>query len=344
MAISAALSALTLASLNPLRCTGTPLPMNVLLAAKLIFLCLLFRGEVFALPEPFLPMLPALEDLSYPHLWAYMLRASTLIAGVLLLINRSVRRSALWIGVAVLFGLLANRGYYLNSRFFAACILILIGLYATKHSIWLIRIQFAVLYFGSALNKLLEPDWRTGQYFEYWMLGILRSSLYGIVSSWFPPESLSQFLSWTTILLEFFFATGLLIRRLRLPTIFIAILYHSVSVLLAGTTFGVFFAVLLFSFLVVVDWPGPRSVRIVYDAQGPFSMWLKLMQWTDVNGLFDWISVPGFSKQETELKLVYREREFTGVHAIAVSALLNPLTYLVAAVAIHIPYWLTLRL
>lgn len=342
MAMSAALSGLTLASLNPLRCSGTPLPMNVLLAAKLIFVCLLFRGEVFGLPEPFLPLVHPLEHLSHPHVWAYLLRAITLIAGTLLLINRSVRRSAFSIGVAFLFALLANRGYYLNSRFFAACILILIGLYVTKHSIWLLCIQFTILYFGSALNKLFEPDWRTGQYFEYWMLGIIRSTPYEIVSSWFPPGSLSLFLSWTTIVLEFSFAAGVLIRRFRLPTIFLAVIYHTVSVLLAGTIFGIFFAVLLFSFLVIVDWPGPRSVRIVYDAQDPLPTWLKLMQRTDVNGLFDWIQA--FSTHEAPLRLVYRGREFTGMRAITVLVLLNPLTYLVAAVAIHIPYWLSLRI
>ena len=55
------LPAVTGPSWNPLRCSGTALPVPLLLMAKLIALAFLLTNHVRILPDPFLPFLPGLD-------------------------------------------------------------------------------------------------------------------------------------------------------------------------------------------------------------------------------------------------------------------------------------------
>ncbi len=245
--------------LNPLRCHGTALPPNLLLTAKLIFLCLLLRGDLFRLPEPFLPLLPILDHLPRPDLMAYAFRAIAIAAGVALLTNRSVRAATFTLGAVLFVALLANRGAYRNGMFFCVCMLVLIGLYGPPRGLLWVRLQFPILFAGAALNKLLEADWRSGRYFEHWMHEIIESPIYSAAAALFPAGKLSLFMCWTTIVLQLAFAIGVMLPRLR-PVVLCAVLgFYVSSVVLAGTTFGIFFSVLVVSLLVFVDWPEPGS-------------------------------------------------------------------------------------
>ena len=53
-------------SWNPLRCSGTVLPTNLLLMAKLIALCLLLTNHVRQIPDPWLPFVPAFDWIGAP--------------------------------------------------------------------------------------------------------------------------------------------------------------------------------------------------------------------------------------------------------------------------------------
>jgi hypothetical protein len=85
-------------SLNPLACTGTALPPNLLLIAKLIALGLLLKGYVPRIPGVFLPMWAALDLLPEPELVRLAMQATVVTAGVCLLCNRAVRTCAFLIG------------------------------------------------------------------------------------------------------------------------------------------------------------------------------------------------------------------------------------------------------
>ncbi len=124
---------------NPLRCAGTPLPANVLLAAKLIVVCALGLGYVGKVPEPFLPLLTIFDLVERPDLFRRVLQAVMLVASISLLINIRVRTSSLLVGLVFLLGPLSARTSYTNGKFFCACILLLIGLWTGRHFLGLLR-------------------------------------------------------------------------------------------------------------------------------------------------------------------------------------------------------------
>ena len=53
-------------SWNPLRLAGTPLPVPLLLSAKLIVVTMLATGHVWTLPDPFLPFVSVFDRIGDP--------------------------------------------------------------------------------------------------------------------------------------------------------------------------------------------------------------------------------------------------------------------------------------
>src|SRR5437660_10006791 len=83
---------------NPLRCSGTILPANLLLMAKLIALCLLLTNHVRLLPDPFLPFIPLLDRIGAPATFQFALQLVFVASAIALLFNRWVRASCLLLG------------------------------------------------------------------------------------------------------------------------------------------------------------------------------------------------------------------------------------------------------
>ncbi len=153
-------------SLNPLRCDGTELPEPLLLMGKLIVLCILLTSEWRALPDPFLPFLPFFDLFHHWPLFRWGLKIALLGSAASLLFNRWVRMACTVAGSVFLIGMLASRPYFTNNRMFTGCILFVLGLYQPHHEPWLLRLQIVLVYIGGALNKLLDVNWRNGQFFQ----------------------------------------------------------------------------------------------------------------------------------------------------------------------------------
>jgi len=160
--------ALSAPTLNPLRCGGTALPTNLLLMAKLIALCLLLTNHVRLLPDPFLPFVPLIDRIGAPATFQFVLQMVFIASAIALLFNRWVRASCLLLGGSILIGVISSKAYYGNNKTFCGLILFLTGLYEPGREPWLLRIQFAIVYFGAGLNKLLDPDWQSGVFMEHW--------------------------------------------------------------------------------------------------------------------------------------------------------------------------------
>jgi hypothetical protein len=306
---------------NPLRMRDTALPPQALLAAKLLFLSLLLNGDIAALPAPYLPLWLAIDAIPVaPDLIARVLQGLMLGAGILLCANRWPRTCALVIGSCLMFVLLANRPAYRNARFFVAAMFILIGLYQSGSGLRFVRWQFSMMYFGSALNKLLEADWRSGQYFEHWMRQIVESPVYGAAADVLPPLGLGQMLGWGTIAFEFTLSVALLVRAARPVAIAAALAFHSASVLMAGTTFGVFFAALLSAYPVFANWPPRGGVACTLPES-----------WRQPRRLLTAIDFDStFALREGPLRVRLGEREFHGLAALVAGAGLLPPVYAVA--------------
>lgn len=310
--------------LDPLRIHGTELPANLLLAAKCVFVVIAIQGLVVSLPEPFLPLVPGLRP-SRPAWIAVGMRVVALAAGVALLLNRKVRIASLALGLVVLFALLGARGWYRNGRFFVAAVLILIGLWRAPWGTRLIHVQLVLVYAGSALNKVFEPDWWTGRYFEHWMRDIIGNPIYVELADLLPPLVLSTAMGWLTIGVEAALAIGFAVPPLHVPTVVVAVAFHAASVIAAGTTFGVFVGVLAVSFLVFFEWPEPGRHVMRYDPGRPGHRGLRwVAHRLDRERQVRWVTNPAGSR----LTLEERGAQRDGVAAVIGWAARLPATWL----------------
>ena len=330
-----------ISSLNPLCCSGTALPPQVLLAAKMIIVGLLLKGYVPRIPGIFVPMWPALDLVPRPELVQLFMQATVAICGVMLLCNRAVRTCAFAIGLTFIFATLASRGFYSNGRLFCSSMLVLIGLYSGGRSIWPIRWQLVLLYFGSGLNKITQVDWRSGWYFEYWMHGILDREWYTTLAATLPPMALSQFFCWATIAMEFSIATGLAVPRLYRFGIWLALLFHFGAVLATGMMFGIFVIAITFSLLVFVDWPNAGEIGIVRaPSRGALRFLLALAERLDFDRVLDPLAgraQPTGADEAATLTIRWRDRTYLDLAAARRVALSLPVTYFLAALALILP-------
>jgi hypothetical protein len=323
-------------SWNPIRCRGTQLPANLVIVAKVVIICFILFAEWRHFKIPFLPFL-SIFDLARPfESFSVVLCVCFFSGSFLVLFNRSVRAGCLMVGLATIIAILAARFEYRNHAVFASFILILIGLHNEKHGLALIRLQVAIVYFGAGLNKILDPDWLNGQFFEFWTHERLKHAPYMLISSYFPPMMLSQWFSWITIFLEFSIAIGFLIPRVYLLSIWLGIFLHGSILIFTVDSrylwglFDYFFPVAVTSYLAFFKWP-ETSGNIQYDLRHPFSVWLKkASEWIDWDQFFNW---QAFSKPLSEdlnrpyLRLQANNKTYVDFNAVKAFLLFNPLIY-----------------
>lgn len=330
-------------SFNPFRVTGTELPPNLLLAAKLIVVSFFVRDQWSALPNPFLPFIPVFEYFESGHAFRYALQALFLVASAALLVNRYVRAACLVLGSVIFAALLSSRLYFENNRMYVACILLLIGLYSPRQRRPLVCYQVALVYFGAALNKMLDPDWQSGQFVQNWSVNVLHYSFYDKLSAAFPPLMLSLLLAWGVIVVEYALAAGFLFRRLFPLAIALGVAYHTGLLLFTGRTFGMFYFALLSSYLAFVEWP--RSQVLVRHPDGDT---LRRLLWSalqalDFDRVFRWLRVKdsvhdsgGVEGPRPESLQTMRDgHTHVGVAAYVRILAYIPATYLVLLLLVH---------
>lgn len=333
------------ASWNPLRCSGTALPVNVLLMAKLVTLSLVVVINVRLIPEPFLPFIPIFDHVGPPARFQLALQLLFVAAGMGLLLNRWVRTACLILGLEILVATASSRVYYGNHKLYAGLLLFLAGLEESSGPSWRIRGQVALIYLGASLDKVLDPDWRSGRFFDYFTSQGLRPAVYSQIASWLPALTLSKFMSWVTISWEFGLFVALVVRRIYPIAIWGGILFHSGLTLFTGSTFGVFFYGTLSSFLLFAPWPQtPMLAR--FDSPCEFCLRLKkTLQWADVDRQIIWKAgissekihpdLSGWSLKE-KLFLSTGRKEHRGFAAIRMMLLYTPVTYFVMAAILMI--------
>jgi hypothetical protein len=312
---------------EPLRISETELPDNVLLMAKVIALAFIATGQVRLLSWHFLPFLRVFDDLGTPAVFHWTLVTVFLAAAAALFYNQHVRICCFVLGGVILISLLSSRAYFENNRTYCACLLILAGLCNRGQSPWPIRLQVVLVYFGAALNKLMEPDWRSGQFFAYWFGGIHHPDLWARVTAFIPAMPLAQFVCWATIITELILVAGFLAPRWYSWSIWLGAAYHTTLLLLMNSTFGMFYYAMLASYLAFVDWPTlPLEVR--YDqAKAP---WRRVLERLDTSGIIAWTPLTADEALERgshDLLVVDRGKSYRGFVALKRVLLFTPLTY-----------------
>ncbi|MGN6378561.1 MAG: hypothetical protein ACTHNU_06385 [Gaiellales bacterium] len=270
------------ASWNPLRVTGTEMPPNLLLACKLIVVAFVVNGQVRRLPGHFLPFFSALDRVGSQSAYRHGLQAAFVVAAIALLLNRAPHLAASVAGATILLGTISSRIYFENNTEYTGLILLLAGLAASGDRTRLVRYQVVLLYAAAALNKLLDADWRSGQFFENWAAVTSLHATYHHVSSLLPHLVLAKLLAWSAICTEAALAVGFAIRRFYPYAIWLAVGYHTTLMVTAGRTFGMFYFSLLASYLAFArPWPDIRA-----HAWAPTR--LRRMRLLDTDRAFAW--------------------------------------------------------
>ena len=261
-------------SRNPLRCGGTALPTEVLLMAKLIALALLLTNHVRLMPDPFLPFVPVLEHIAPPAVFQNTLKVLFVTSALALLFNVAVRASAFTLGATILVAILSSKAYYGNNKTFCGLMLLLAGIYVPRWGKALLQAQLALVYFGAGLNKLLDPDWQSGQFFDHWAADGLKNPVFIWARQFFPPLALGKIACWGTAIAELGASVALVFKKLQVIGMWANALFQAGLLLFTGTTFTMFFYAMQSASLVFARWPRDRSL-VVFDGDCGFCTAVK---------------------------------------------------------------------
>lgn len=267
-----------LKSANPLRIHGTAMAPNLLLMCKIIAVAMLGVNHWRELPTPFLPFVPGLDQLVDPATFQFTLRIVFFVSAAMLLLNRCVRLSAFTLGSCLLLAVVSSKAYYGNNKMFCGLCLVLASISDREGPPYLLRLQFSIVYFGAALNKLIDPDWQSGVFFENWARNRLEQPVYIALADRLPPLVAGKIMCWGTALAELFMAVGVFVPRLVPWALWTHVLFQVGLLEFTGTTFNLFFFGMLAATLIFVDWPKEEeppdgmAARLLYAP----ALWLVL--------------------------------------------------------------------
>ena len=225
---------------NPLKLSELSLPPQVVLLCRLLALTLLLTNHQSQIQTPFLPFLDIFDSLP-PAIFQYTLKAALVIGALGLLFTRKTRTFATLTGITILLAVLSSRAYYGNNKTFAGLLLLLSALSSQTGPPRLIQWQLALVYFGAGLNKILDPDWQSGQFFHHWATDRLGNPVYIWLSAQLPPLVAGKLFCWTTIAAELAIAVLTLIPRFHPAVIWGSGLFQSSLLLFTGDPFNLFF-------------------------------------------------------------------------------------------------------
>lgn len=308
---------------EPFRISNTELPDNVLLMAKVIALAFMATGQFRLLSWHFLPFLRFFDRLGSPVAFHWTLVGIFLVVSIGLFYNLRVRTCCLVLGAVVFVSLVSSREYFENNRTYCACILLLAGLCSRGQKPWALRAQVVLVYFGAALNKIMQADWRSGQFFWYWFGQIHHPDLWRYMTALIPEMPMAQFFCWATIIIEFVLVIGFLTPRWRSSAIWLGAAYHTALLVMMNSSFGMFYYAMLASYLAFVDWPRP-PLQVTCEPD----LVARFLQRLDIPKIFEWAChTREGSAEHGELVLQERGRVYTGFSAFKRILLLSPAAY-----------------
>lgn len=285
--------------------------------------------------------------------WLYfVMLVAALVSACLMSLGFKTRWSAGYTAFFVTYNFFASETFFRHNRNFLVLILIMLALVPagralsldarraaqpleTRASLWpmyLMRFEVACVYCGSAISKLLNPDWRTG------LVLLTRSR-------WYEPQlratSLPDFLvelvtdptfhGWFArfaIASELSIALLLLSHRFRYAGAFLAVSFHAII--------EIALSVQIFSYLAVgglLIWTTPvvRDRVLVFDPGNPAAV--RAIRWI---ACLDWLArfriEAAASAPARALRLVDRDAgEYWDKRALWRALMLCPLTFCVAA-------------
>ena len=272
---------------NPLKLSELSLPPQVVLLCRLLALTLLLTNHQSQIQTPFLPFLDIFDSLP-PAIFQYTLKTALVIGALGILFTRKTRTFATLTGITILLAVLSSRAYYGNNKTFAGLLLILSALSSQTGPPRLIQWQLALVYFGAGLNKILDPDWQSGQFFHHWATDRLGNPVYIWLSAQLPPLVAGKLFCWTSIAAELAIAVLTLIPRFHPAVIWGSGLFQSSLLLFTGDPFNLFFYSMQASLFAFARWP-EKQLTVIWDGSCGFCRVTKeFLQKLDFDPLFNW--------------------------------------------------------
>ena len=273
----------------------------------LVLYILIFHPILTIQPQIFLPLIPVFDHLYGVDFIERLLHIILIISVLCVVINYQSRFFIGLLGFGIILVILADRTRFANSLTYSACLMILCALYQKKFH-WIFRVQISLLYFGAGLNKILDPDWLNGQYFENFALEIFHIPFYENLARLFPDLFLSIICSWMTIFFELFFAMVFLFKISIYEVICIAYLFHGIMLVLTqGKLSVLFFYLMGISFLLSIEYP-KDTIKVNYTR--------KILPLVSIFKTIDWDYSFKWSEDNLKtLSLSIQNKRYKGISA-----------------------------
>ncbi len=309
---------LRFADFNPFALRDLQSPPQVVLAMRLTALALLLKGYhsgyYKGFREPFAPFFHWIDAIPFPDVLQKALTVLFVLSLIGILFDG--QRVRYWCAIAaatILIGATISRFYYSNNKIFCACLFFLGAFTAREDRPDFFFAQLSLMYFGAAFNKLFEPDWLSGQYFNYW-LGTLNPQVpFLFLAELLPPLLAGKILGWTTIVVEVALFLGFAMPRFRVRAVWLGLYFHSGALLLSQRDFGVYTAAIMASYLVVLQWPD--AVTVSYEpARRAHQLIHRIFKTFDADRTIGWL--PSTPSGLATLGVSTGELRFTGWAAL----------------------------
>ncbi len=200
-------------------------PNRLLFVARMLVLYLiLISGKKHILP-PFLPFFSFLDIFRefswlFPLIdWVYWISLAAILMGF------KFQKFSFILSILIFFQILSSKGQYSTSFLYVGCMFFLIGLFQPGLE-WTFRLQIALLYLGAGLNKLIDVDWLSGQYFENFIINVYPNSLNLTLASWVGERLFAQLISYMVIVFELILGLWALSGKKQALLVFCIICFH----------------------------------------------------------------------------------------------------------------------
>lgn len=245
----------------PWRTDKADMRWNVLLMCKLLVVLLVLNGFPSKITDPYLPHLAFFRIFeAVPNLFKYTLQILFVGCGLAVLFNFRTRLMSGILGTTIILFLIGSMPAFRNHILICGCALLLASFHHKDETPFLLYYQLALVYFGAAINKVLQPDWWNGMYMHHWMTEILNNNLYTYAN---VNGSLltAKMLSWFSMFLELLVAFLLCFKKYRPIAIKLILFFHLILFTVTRERFGHFLDSILLILIAFIAMPN-SEIRV----------------------------------------------------------------------------------
>jgi hypothetical protein len=257
--------------------------LPLLFVARMLVLYWIWLAGKTHILIPFLPFWPPLDHLKSISEYYFIFNAVYWIALFFILIDFHYKKFAIVVSLLIFFQIASSVSAYSTSFLFLGCLFLLIGLYKPGLE-WIFRIQIGLLYFGAGLNKLLDPDWQSGQYFIHFLDQVYPNSLNKLLVGWLGLEFLAKCLSVLTVVIELSLAFWTFSGKKPLQLVICILIFHlSFLVFTMGELSFVYLFLMAAGSYLLLPWIRKDEYKIPDSKKSFFWKLLKILDFEDCN-------------------------------------------------------------